>query len=378
MDACDALVVGGGPAGATCAWKLRQAGLDVVVVDRAVFPRDKPCAGWITPQVIAAAELDVDDYRRGRTFQPITGFRTGLIGRTHDVETRYGRPVSFGIRRCEFDHYLLDRSGARLEMGVALASLRREGDTWIVNNRIAAPMLVGAGGHFCPVARWLNPSVANLPVVVAQEVEVPIDSDAAYAIEPETPELYFCGDLKGYGWWFRKERHLNVGLGRADRRSLPKATADFVSFLQARHKLPVRMQWRWRGHAYLVSTPPRRHVVDDGVVLVGDAAGLAYPSSGEGIRPAVESGVMAARAILAAGHRYERANLQPYEQQLRDRFRLESEPPDRRPWQATLAATLAPWFFDARWLVRHQVLDRWFLRAGEPPLSRDDVSVPAS
>jgi hypothetical protein len=107
------------------------------------------------------------------------------------------------------------------------------------------------------------------------------------------------------------------------------------------------MQWPWRGHAYLVSTPPRRHVVDDGVVLVGDAAGLAYPSSGEGIRP---------------------ANLQPYEQQLRDRFRLESEPPDRRPWQATLAATLAPWFFDARWLVRHQVLDRWFLRAGEPAL----------
>ena len=147
------------------------------------------------------------------------------------------------------------------------------------------------------------------------------------------------------------------------------ATADFVSFLQARHKLPVRMQWRWRGHAYLVSTPPRRHVVDDGVVLVGDAAGLACPSGGEGTRPAVESGVMAARAILAADHRYERANLQPYEQQLRDRFKLESEPSGQQPWRTTLAATLATWFFDARWLVRHQVLDRWFLRAGEPPLA---------
>ena len=54
MVACDVLVAGGGPAGATCAGMLRRAGLDVVVMDRARFPRDKVCAGWITPQVIAA------------------------------------------------------------------------------------------------------------------------------------------------------------------------------------------------------------------------------------------------------------------------------------------------------------------------------------
>jgi hypothetical protein len=48
---------------------------------------------------------------------------------------------------------------------------------------------------------------------------------------------------------------------------------------------------------------------------------------------------------------------------------LESESPEGRPWRATLAATLAPWFFDTRWLVRHQVLDRSFLRTREPALS---------
>ena len=65
MESCDVLVVGGGPAGSSCAWKLRQAGVDVVVMDRAVFPRDKICAGWITPQVIDDLALDVDHYRRG-------------------------------------------------------------------------------------------------------------------------------------------------------------------------------------------------------------------------------------------------------------------------------------------------------------------------
>src|SRR5262252_10623586 len=115
--ACDALIVGGGPAGSTCARILRRAGLDVLVLDAAVFPRDKVCAGWITPQVVTSLELDVDEYRQRRTFQPISRFRVGLIGGGDDTETEYGRQVSFGIRRCEFDHYLLERSGARVKAG---------------------------------------------------------------------------------------------------------------------------------------------------------------------------------------------------------------------------------------------------------------------
>ena len=130
MNDCDVIIVGGGPAGSTCAWKLRQAGLDVTVIDRAVFPRDKVCAGWITPQVIKELALDVDDYRMRRTFQPIHRFRTGLMGNDRELETSYPRAVSFGIRRCEFDHYLLQRSDARLELGTAIASLRRERDRW--------------------------------------------------------------------------------------------------------------------------------------------------------------------------------------------------------------------------------------------------------
>jgi geranylgeranyl reductase family protein len=369
MLAYDVIVVGGGPAGSTCARKLKRAGLDVVVLDRARFPRDKVCAGWITPQVIAAAELDVDEYRRGRTFQPITGFRAGLIGRAHDIEVRYDEAVSFGIRRCEFDHYLLERSGARLDLGAEIAGLRYDGRAWIVNDRFIAPMLVGAGGHFCPVARRLNPNIAKAPVVVAQEAEFPIDDDdRGWTTAPETPELYFCRDLKGYGWCFRKQRYLNVGLGRLDPRSLPNATAQFVEFLRQRRSVPANRPLRWRGHAYLVSTPPRRRVSDNGVLLVGDAAGLAYPSSGEGIRPAVESGVMAAEAILAANGVYAHGNLQPYETKLRDRFELASEADEAPAWRQTLSAVVAPWLFDARWFVRRHLLDRCFLRREDPAL----------
>jgi menaquinone-9 beta-reductase len=371
MIACDVLVIGGGPAGATCARMLQRAGADVVVLDRAVFPRDKVCAGWITPQVIAAAEIDVDEYRRSRTFQPITGFRTGVIGRGRDLATEYDRVVSYGIRRCEFDHYLLNRSGARLELGAAAATLRHDGAAWIVNEQISAPMLVGAAGHFCPVARHLNPHLTDAPVVVAQEAEFPLDDDAsgAWMTNGEMPELYFSPDLKGYGWCFRKERCLNIGLGRLDRRSLPKATADFVAFLRARRRIPAQPPLRWRGHAYLVSAPPRRRIVGEGVLLVGDAAGLAYPSSGEGIRPAVESGVMAASAIVAANGRCTRAALQPYERQLQERFGLRAASHEPPAWRTAVATAIAPALFDFPWFVRHQLLNRSFLRVSEPPLS---------
>jgi geranylgeranyl reductase family protein len=369
METCDVLVVGGGPAGSACAWTLRQAGLDVLVVDRAVFPRDKVCAGWITPQVIADLRIDCTDYRRGRTFQPITGFRTGLIGGSAEVETVYDRPVSFGIRRCEFDQFLLRRSGARLKLGVPIADIRRDGAQWVVNGSIQAAMLVGAGGHFCPVSRWLNPSTEGAPLVVAQEAEFAVDRHTSCPVAPETPELYFCRDLKGYGWCFRKEEYLNVGLGRLDRRSLPKATDEFVAFLRARRRIPAGGSWRWCGHAYLVARPPSRRTVDAGLLLAGDAAGLAYPESGEGIRPAIESGLLAAATIVEANGDYTRERLEPYAQQLRARLGIR---PRRRVLSRAIppfvAARLLPWLLDRRWFARHLVLDRWFLHADQAAL----------
>src|SRR6202163_2897934 len=100
MKTCDVLIVGGGPAGSTCARTLQRAGVDVLVLDAARFPRDRVCAGWITHQVLDELGIELGEYRQGRTLQPITGFRTGVVGGRAETATAYGRPVSFAIRRC--------------------------------------------------------------------------------------------------------------------------------------------------------------------------------------------------------------------------------------------------------------------------------------
>src|SRR5262249_16833445 len=225
----DAWSGGGGPAGSSCAWKLARAGVDVVVVDRQAFPRDKVCAGWITPQVLAELELAPADYAEGRTFQPFHGFRVGVDGGS-ETAVDHGRAIRFGIRRCGFDDYLLRRSGARLALGRPLRALERTSDGWLLNGELRAPVLVGAGGHFCPVARRVAGDGAGDPIVAAQEIEFALDArdEKSFAVQPELPELFFSRDLRGYGWLVRKGRFLNVGLGRQDTLAFPRHVEDFL------------------------------------------------------------------------------------------------------------------------------------------------------
>ena len=362
MEKCDALIIGGGPAGSSCAWQLRRQGMDVIVMDKANFPRDKVCAGWITPAVVEALQLDTEDYGRQHVLQPITAFRTGLIG-GGEVETRYPATVSYGIRRSELDSYLLQRSGARQMQGRSLESVVRLGSSgWVINNAITAPLVIGAGGHFCPVARFLGANVgASEPAVTAKEIEFemsPAQSNACQ-IQPEMPELYFCQDLKGYGWCFRKGNHLNIGLGREGNQRLSEHLEKFCEFLKQRGRIPHDVPTKFQGHAYLLYGRTARKHIDDGVLLIGDAAGLAYPQSGEGIRPAIESAFMAAATILEANGDYRREQLQPYSRRLTTHFGPASSPEGLGP--AFLRNLLAGALLGNKWFTRHVVLDRWFL-----------------
>ena len=137
MDSCDVLIIGGGPAGSTCARELQRSGLHVVVMDKRCFPRHKTCAGWITPEVVKALQIDLEEYSRRHILQPITGFRAGVLGRKQ-IEIFYKHVVSFGIRRYEFDDYLLQRCGAQLRLGEELKTIERVGTGWRVNNSIEA------------------------------------------------------------------------------------------------------------------------------------------------------------------------------------------------------------------------------------------------
>jgi len=364
------MIVGGGPAGSSCAWGLRDSGLDILIVDRSAFPRNKLCGGWITPLVLDELAIAPEDYAPGRTLQPISGFRLSSIGGPQ-VDIRCQRIVSYGIRRCEFDEYLLRRSGARLREGEPITSIERSDGGWLVNGNIRARVLVGAGGHFCPVSRHLGNKGSPAPVV-AQEVEFEMDlaQAASSNVAGDLPELFFCRDMRGYGWVFRKDNFLNVGLGRTDSHEISRHVKEFVGVLKKTRDVEVPGNGI-TGHAYGLFGHSHRTILDDGVLLIGDAAGLAYAESGEGIRPAVESGLIAAHTILSANGDYRGKQLVLYRDLLTSRLQREHGRLD------TLSQLLphAVKEFAGRTLLRSRafcrnvVMDQWFLRVAEQRLA---------
>lgn len=357
MVRCDALVIGGGPAGSTCARILHQAGWIVVVIDRARFPRDKVCAGWLTPGVFSLLDLDPAEYRAsGRTLEEITAFRTSVIGQP-SIETAYSHAVSYSARRCEFDEFLLRRSGAPVFENTPVHTVRREGGVWKVDDRFEAPVLIGAGGNFCPVAKFLRPASSTPTPVVAKETEFRSKRTSSSSLR--APALFFCQDLNGYGWVVPKGEYLNVGIGRRESQGFLTHVNAFIEFLEREGIVSGVAKARWCGHAYLASGVGTNPVTGPGVLLVGDAAGLAYPESGEGIKPAIESGRLAAEALIAAGGRHDADDLRPYAKALRAKHPAVGR---RSAAVETLSAVVGRMVLRSPSLTRRLVLDRWFLR----------------
>jgi len=376
MQSFDVLIVGGGPAGSTLARELRASGMHIGLLDKRNFPRDKTCAGWITPAVVSDLELDLTDYARQHVLQPIHAFEIARMGAPRVVNAHGAAPVSYGIRRFEFDHYLLARCGAELHTGTAVESLRREDGHWIVNDTLRARLLVGAGGHFCPVARTLGARPGKGETVVgAQEFEVQMTPGQAAqcTARNDTPQLYFCEDLTGYAWVFRKGDWVNVGIGRENPHALADHAERFLAALVRDGVLPEAVaRTKPKGHAYLLYNHSARPLLAEAALLIGDSAGLAYPQSGEGIRPAVESAILAARTLRAIhdrGGEFSAAALAPYAQAIEARF-------GPRHWRTgqvapppnALKRALGGWLLGTHWFTRDVVTRRWFLHQHVAPL----------
>ncbi len=367
----DVLIIGGGPAGSTLAHSLTDSGLKIAILDKQTFPRQKICAGWVTPEVMRMLDIDLDDYATGRVLQKINGFKISQLGQKQ-VESHYpGEPVSYGIRRIEFDDYLLQRCGAELILGEAFTKMDKTSEGWQLNDKYNAKLVVGAGGHFCPVARAIGSKGVSELAVAAQEIEFEMTPQQKQncTIKKEVPELFFTPDLAGYGWVFRKGDYLNIGLGREDKSKLSSHVKSFCEHLISEGKIPADISDKFNGHAYLLYPHAIRKMIADNVLLIGDSAGLAYPQSGEGIRPAIESAILASQVIRGCNGVYTQSSLQAYNNMMELRFGRRLPEPDlmeRLPMFIKKFA--ASQLMKTHWFTKKVVTDKWFLQSHQTPL----------
>jgi len=286
VERFDAVIVGAGPAGSTAAFRLARAGARVLFVDKARFPRDKPCGGGLTYRalrllpfsVAPVVEEEVDVFELG------LGFRRRFVRRT--VE-----PLVVMTQRRRLDAFLVEQAreaGAEFRDGVkvGLAPLAVDG------MRIDATVLIGADG--------VNGATAKTFGLDGHEHEVALEANVPYG--PVQRSRYarravieFGIVPGGYGWVFPKGDHVNVGVGGWLHQG-PRLRAHLARLCRE-HGIPSDALREVRGYRLPLrrpgSSPARGRTA-----LVGDAAGLVDPVSGDGIYEALLSAQLAADAAL--------------------------------------------------------------------------------
>ncbi len=303
----DILVVGAGPAGATAAQLLAAGGREVLLVEKESLPRYKPCAGGLPARAVRALGLDLSGLARTEVAAvALDGAWTGR--QVYSVEHR-----GVVVDRAEFDQFLAEKAvaaGAILREKCAVKSIRREAGGFVAGTAagaIKARVVCAADGVFSPTGRALG-FPGNEGVGVALEALVAID--AGHDAEVRQRAIFSFGRVpQGYGWCFPRGEMFTIGVGTvlAKAPALRRWLADFA---RRTPELRGRELQRVRGGCLPNFNRPRPAYAESGAYLLGDAAGLVDPLTGEGIFYAVMSGRHAAAAILGGGEA-------EYEQRLR-------------------------------------------------------------
>ena len=355
-DQCQVLVVGAGPAGAATAYHLAKAGIDVLVLEKSAFPRDKICGDGLTPgavkEILAMGITPVEE-----GWQVNRGL--SVIGGGHRITLPWPEKSSlpsYGLtcKRTELDQRLIQQAvacGARLIENTSVQDLLTDADGYACgvsaivrepqtrqkkNREFRARYVVDCTGANARLAsRQGRTPLKNRPLAVAAR---------AYFYSPRGNEEMMESHLElwdgkpghsnllpGYGWLFPMgDGIVNVGLGSVS----SGAQSTKLPYKQIFNRWVANLPKQWglseeNMIGSLRSAPlpmafNRKPAYENGLLLVGDAAGMVSPFNGEGIAPAMFAGRRAADALIQALGRTSRAQaelaLQEYPRDLQDQY----------------------------------------------------------
>lgn len=311
MSDYDVIVVGGGPAGSTLARRASQQGLGVVLVDKAVFPREKACGGGMQEYIRETLDFNIDEVSQRKVY----GFRffapSGLM-----VEITKEKESGDLVMRKDFDHLLLRKAGeagVEVREGVKITGAEQTTDGVTVTTdqgeEITAKYLAGADGINGVIAKalrfyngWRGHSAA-----VCIEVEAEVGKETVericgvpYSDEGVAFNIYMGPVQYGYAWCFPKRSILSLGAGcRQDKAgNLRKDFNKWLEDFKTEHNLELDIISDTS--ARIPYSGAVKKTVQNRALLVGDAAGFVNPFSGEGLSGAITSGIFAASALKSA------------------------------------------------------------------------------
>jgi geranylgeranyl reductase family protein len=294
-----AVIVGGGPAGAACAFGLARGGVPCVVFDRAVFPREKVCGGALSlrgSSLLVASGMLTEAELNDLTVASHTGLSLWDGDRCLRTWSGHGPAIRL-VDRMAFDAFLLGKAaaaGAEVHQSISVLSVdaMHGSITLSTGERLQYGMLVGADGAGSMVRRKIFPMRKGRGTGIGLEVFVP---RAQIGSMPHELQIRFGRLPYGYGWVFPGPETVCIGAGvTGSRAGGAQVRAALEELLRELGLDPG--SFRLRG-APIPSLALHRELGAENIFLVGDAAGLCDQVSGEGICHAVSSGLLVAEAI---------------------------------------------------------------------------------
>jgi geranylgeranyl reductase family protein len=295
VERFDAIVIGAGPAGSTAAFRLSRAGARVLLLDRERFPRDKPCGGGLTYRAVRELPVGVEPVVEDTVHRFELGFRYGKRFERNSAE-----PLVLMTQRRRLDAHLAERAaaaGADFRDGTKASALELDeagGTVRFDGSAASAPIVIGADGVNGLSAR-------SLGLGRDRSHGVALEGNVAYVHARAREDrrgraVVELGTVPGgYAWVFPKGDHVNVGVGGWE--SEGPRLREHLERACAAYGLPAERLESLRGYRL-----PMRSAGDGArrgrALLVGDAAGLVDPLSGDGIYEALVSSRLAAESTL--------------------------------------------------------------------------------
>ena len=292
----DCIIVGAGPAGGSAAYHLAKQGLSVLVLEKANFPRNKSCGGGVSPAIAQWFDFDFAPVVQNHVSQVKYTFK---MGDPAEVELQGVTPM-WMVQREQFDNFLIEQAtgkGAEFKSGIEVTGASLQGETWQIQTSDGAfegKYLIAADGANSTVAKLIG--LEDTSTIAAASLQVP----GEVSDRRKTTAFFDFGSLKnGFMWCFPKAdgysfsaAYVRNPKGKTDelKKQLTKYAQMFdVDFSQGEYKEHPLNLWN-----------KERTLHGDRVLLAGEAAGMVDPLIGEGIRPAMYTGVRAAGAIIDA------------------------------------------------------------------------------
>jgi geranylgeranyl reductase family protein len=331
----DLIVVGGGPAGATCARRAAQHGLRVVLLEKTTHPRPKLCGGATNPRIHDLVDFDLTSVLE-RTFHAASIFAPS--GRRVDC---IRQDVSgHTIKRLDFDYFLIKKAKeAGVEVTqespvVGIEQIKTGIRALVPGDSYKCRLLVGADGVNSTIAKecGIRSKWSSEKIGLCIAADVPIDPRELKRIMavPNANdflaiELYFGILNWGYAWCFPKTDEISIGVGcRLDKAiNLREAWKIFVKRIEDSKEIKFDIS---KKSAFRVPLGgPESRLVTRRTMLVGDAAGLVSPITGEGIYYAMASGIIAADVAKETVDLKQPRHVWEYEQRIQKSIGAELE-----------------------------------------------------